>query len=612
MKNILVYIASLAVLLTFGSCNDWLETDSNTILTDEEVWSNEELISNALANLYSRIPQEVNLEIINGHAILDDAMWSGLSTTYENNNTFGTYPYDWFYSWDYTLIRDINQALENCKKAQIPNISRIKVFEAEIRFIRAQVYFEMVKRMGGVPIITSVYSYEPGMDIGEYQFKRAKEHEVYDFVASEIDAIASDLAPNNTSRNRANQYAALALKSRAMLYAASIAKYSALKTPEIGNALSTGEVAMTGCGDYKEYYRKSLEAAEKIINDGVFKLMDGKQDAENFYNAICKKEGNTEVIMAREYSLTLPTTFTYLNLARSQREAANSGSSITPSLNLVDAYEYLDGSDGKIQDVDAAGNYIFYDTPDGPFKNKDVRLAGTVLYPGSSFRSPLSIQAGVYYFSGRKYAFASSDSLGTTYSDGGMYVGADGPHLSLSDVSNTGFYLRKFVDEKTGSGVNTTGSEMWWVMYRMGEVYLNAAEAAFELGDNSKALRYINNVRYRAGFGENSLSSLSIERIQNERRCELAFEDHRIWDAKRWRIAHEKWNGSTSNENSVIMALFPYRVVGGPQDGKYIFVRRNAARVILPHNFRVGSYYTAIPADVLSNNPNLVRNPLQY
>lgn len=611
MKKIIGYIILLIALFSVSSCSDWLETDSNTILTDEEVWSNEELILNALANLYSRIPQEVNLEVINGHTILDDAMWSGLSTTYENNNTFGTYPYDWFYSWDYTLIRDINLALENCKKAQIPDINKIKVFEAEIRFIRAQVYFEMVKRMGGVPIITSVYSYEPGMNIEDFQFKRAKEHEVYDFVAEEIDAIADDLAPNNNSRNRANQYAALALKSRAMLYAASIAKYSALKTPEIGNALSTGEVAMLGSGDYKEYYRKSLEAAEKIIEDGVFKLMDSKQDAENFYNAVCAKEGNTEVIMAREYSLALPTTFTYLNLARSQREAPNAGSSITPSLNLVDAYEYLDGSNGKIQDTDAAGDYIFYDTPDAPFKNKDARLAGTVLYPGSSFRSPLSIQAGVYYFSGRRYAFASSDSLGTTYSDGGVYVGADGPHLSLSDVSNTGFYLRKFVDTKTGSGVNTTGSEMWWSMYRMGEVYLNAAEAAFELGENDKALKYINKIRFRAGFGENSLSSLTMERIQNERRCELAFEDHRIWDVKRWRIAHELWNGSISNENSVISALFPYRVVGGPQDGKYIFVRRRAARVTLPHNFRIGSYYTAIAADVLSKNPNLARNPLQ-
>lgn len=612
MKKILSYIVLVLLGFQFTSCTDWLDTEPNTILTEPEVWSSENLILRNLSNVYSRLPQEATLETLSGHTTVDDAMWSGLSTGNEGNNTFGTYPYNWFYSYDYTLVREINLAIKNSETATLTDKNKLAVFKAEFRFLRAQLYFELVKRMGGVPLITEVFTYETSTLVDDLQFPRAKEHEIYDFIAAEMDDIQQTLSANNTSKSRANQYAALALKSRAMLYAGSIAKYSASETPEIARALSTGEVAMVGANT-STYYQASLDAAEKIINDGVFKLMNSAQDADNFYNAVCVQDNNTEVIFAREHSSTYPTTFSYLNIARSQRESPNAGSSITPSLNLVDSYNYLDGTSGRIRTTDTSGNYIFFNSPDEPFQRRDARLDGTILRPGSSFTSQLEIQAGVYHWSGNRYVFASSDTLGSTYSDGGLLVGRDGPHARLNDVSNTGFYLRKFIDKTPGSAINTTGSSMWWVYSRMGEVYLNAAEAAFELGQMSKALIYINAVRYRAGFGANSLtaSDLTIETIQNERRCELAFEDHRFWDLKRWRTAHRLWNGSSASETATVNALYPYRVVGGPQDGKYIFVRQIAPRVTQPRYFRVGSYYTAFDATVLKNNPQLVRNPLQ-
>ena len=610
MKRITIYLFSFVCCLILATCNNWLDTEPNTILTEDQVWENEDLINGVLANLYARIPAESGLEEsrINGHVILDDAMWSGIEAGFENINKFNIYPYDWFYAWDYTLIRDINLALENCRKAQLPDMAKIPVLEAEFRFIRAQVYFEMVRRMGGVPIITETYTYTPGMDITTLQSPRAKEHEVYDFIIKEAGEIKDALAANNKSKSRASQYAALALKARAGLYAASIAKYSQLRTPEIANALSSGEVAMAGINPVP-YYAQALADAETIINDGVFQLMNSQQTSDNFYNAVCVKDGNTEVILARDYSGDFATTFTYMNLAPSQRETPAGGSGVTPSLNLVEAYEYRDGAAGNIKTVDAGGNYIFYDSPSAPFANKDLRLAGTVLYPGSSFKTQLSIQAGVYYWSGRAYAFSTGGELGSSYTDGGVNVGADGPQES-NLVTNTGFYLRKYVDKTGGAGSLTSGSAMWWSLYRMGEVYLNAAEAAFELNKKDIALKYLNPVRNRAGLKSLTEEELTFEKIQNERRCELAFEDHRIWDAKRWRIAHEIWDGSEEGTNSAIYALYPYRVVGGEHNGKYIFVKKKVAKV-LPHQFRIGSYYTAIAADVLSSNPKLVRNPLQ-
>ena len=106
-------------------------------------------------------------------------------------------------------------------------------------------------------------------------------------------------------------------------------------------------------------------------------------------------------------------------------------------------------------------------------------------------------------------------------------------------VSNTGFYVRKFLDSKPASGQRGVGSDIWWIRYRYAEVLLNAAEAAFELGRTAEALDYINQVRERAGFGPNSLTALTMDQIRNERRVELAFEAHRLYDLKRWRLAHE-------------------------------------------------------------------------
>ena len=144
----------------------------------------------------------------------------------------------------------------------------------------------------------------------------------------------------------------------------------------------------------------------------------------------------------------------------------------------------------------------------------------------------------------------------------------------------------------------------------MGEVYLNAAEAAMELGQTGKALQYVNVVRQRAGFGADSWTAadLTIDNLLKERRCELALEDHRWWDLKRLRKAHTQWNGVQS-ENTMLYALYPYRVIGGPNDGKYIFERKIAPRFKAPRNFRVGNYYTSFNQDDLNKNPKLVQNP---
>ena len=204
-----------------------------------------------------------------------------------------------------------------------------------------------------------------------------------------------------------------------------------------------------------------------------------------------------------------------------------------------------------------------------------------------------------------------ADPNSTYEGDGGKLVGNDGP-LNRATYTNTGFNLRKFVDETAGSSARGQGSYIWYVYFRMGEIYLNAAEAGMELGGEyaTQALNYVNLVRQRAGLGANSWTAadLTIDNLLNERRRELALEDHRLWDMKRLRRAHRVWNGVEST-TTMLYALYPYRIVGGPDNNKYIYVRRVAPRFLAPRNFRIGNYYTAFEQDVLDKNPKLVQNP---
>lgn len=640
MKRI-YQLAILGILpVAFISCEkDWLERTPKNIILEEQVWNDPKQILGLLANFYDRLPTDMGLTDPDHTSIdinqerqaqwrrmadYDDAMWSGFSNE-EGRNNIVNYPFDRWRMWNYSLVRDINLALENIEKYGVSLSDEQKAqFSAELRFLRAYNYFELVKRMGGVPLITTQLIYDYNGDPSYLQAPRAKEAEVYDFIASEVDDIKENLG-NAGSNTRANKFTALALKSRAMLYAGSLAKYN----DEMGGPITTpgGEVGIPAARA-DEYFEKSLAASAEIINTGSYKLYQSNPDlGENFYEAVVRKSGNTEVIFAWDFlsSKDKRHWFAYDNIPRSIREDNLSSSNITPSLNLVERYEYLDGTSGELK-VRTADNsdFIYYDQVSDIFANKDARLYGTVIYPGASFKGlTVEMQAGVKIWnaSSNSYQTVEGADLGSTWGgesypngDGRLLTAAGGPHRSIQEVSNTGFYLRKYID--SGSGTSTRGirSDVWWVRFRLGEIYLNAAEAALELDRDADAAQYLSTLRERAGFGTNSVSasSITMERIRNERRVELAFEDHRVWDLKRWRIAHEVWNGSSNSPDAVVYALYPYRVVrpgDAARDGKYVFVKMVAPRFRAPRFFQMGNYYSSIDQSVINNNPKIVRNP---
>ncbi len=610
---------------TFVACeSNFLDRNPTDILLEDQMWSNEQNVLSLLADLYDRLPEYQQIQGWWEFTNFDDAFASNAGDYWRHQEQ--SFPYDWWGYWDYGYIREINLFIEKGEATDQLPPEVVTRYLAEARFIRAMVYFELVKRMGGVPLILESLEYDYSGDASYLRHPRAKEHEIYDFVISEAEELKSILPDDAGQKTRATKAAALALQSRAALYAGSIANHGA-STPSVstpGGEVGIPEEMAQG------YYETALRASEEIIQSGNYALYQELEDpSENFANLFLDKSSNSEMIFVKDYLENGRTHgFTFEVMPRSLREDNTSGGKLNPSLNLVQTFELLDNTFEPLQNRDPqTGEYIYYDDPLDIFANRDGRLAGTVILPGSTFRgSPVDIWAGYKLADG---SIVTSNSLGGRSQLPGesgetQVVGFDGPIDQLEWATQTGFYIRKFVDLSSGSGNRGTMSDVWWVRFRYAEILLNAAEAAFELGNSALAAEYMNEVRRRAGFSEDlSPAEITFDRIVNERKVELAFENHILWDNKRWRIAHKVWNGNTTDltENPGVadetstrpFGLWPYRVhnPGSENHGKWVFDVRVPSPVTNAKYFRLGNYYSWISNDIRTANPLIVQNPNQ-
>lgn len=609
MKNKFLYLI-LFILLFVSGCEGFLDRDPSRILTEDQVYSDPGMVTSVLSNLYARVNWGPSVSDDWGYIFTDEAMVSNGGP--ENTRDYGNFHYS---VRDYGLIRNINQFLEGIRNSQVIDAALKKSAEGEARFLRAYTYFYMAKSFGGMPIVgDEVFVYEPGMDITSIQIPRSTEAEIYDYVIKECDE-ASKLLTNDptTHAARANKWAALGLKARAALYAASIAKYNAIRTPQI--VTPGGEVGIPA-SKATEYYTIALNTAKEIMEGGVYKLQNTGDKSVNFYNAVTVKGvGNTEVIWAKDYDSESDIGahgFTTRNIPPSLAEDIDR-SIITPILNVVEDFEYTDNRNGAIRTHDALGNYIFYDNPEDAFKNKDPRLAGTVIYPGGFFRSQkVNMQAGILYLEDGKWekrtGVPGSKVPGTEI----IMTDINGPTKGVEEFMNkSGFFFKKFLDETPGSSTRGKGSAVWFPRIRFAEIVMIACEAAYELGNTDEALDYINMVRARAGIP--ALTSITFQDIVRENRVEFAFENHRWWDLKRWRLAHVVWNGQDGDANAQHWALFPYRVVepASPMNGKWVYEKIRAVNSPFPRFFQMRNYYNFIDQAWINSNPKLVKNPYQ-
>ncbi|MES2276425.1 MAG: RagB/SusD family nutrient uptake outer membrane protein [Bacteroidota bacterium] len=451
----------------------------------------------ALTNLYTFLPKGFN-RVDNSYldAATDDGITSQVSSNIDilsRGLQSPTQLVDDAFSTNYTGIYRANQFLS--KIDVVPVTAAVKTFDkAEARFLRAMFYFELIKRYGGVPLIGDQIL-APGSNL---KIARNTYADCVAYIVSECDAISGLLRPeplSTTLVGHATQGCALALKARTLLYAA-----SPLNNP-------TNDVAK---------WQAAANAAKAVIDLNYYALN------ASFVAAFLNR-ADKEVILGFQQAKNQALETAQAPVGYTTDIATSKGQT-SPTQDLVDAFPTIKGlSIGT--DIKSGTNTTGFDAT-APYTNRDPRLNATVFYNGQQW-----LGRAVETFEG----------------------GKDKPGGTLVQTK-TGYYLRKFLpDLSTATAYSTQDHN--FIIFRYAEILLDYAEALNEVGgaaNTTLAYTQLTNIRKRAGLtaGTGSLYGLTAamnqtqmrDAIKLERRLELAFEEHRFWDERRWNTAATDFN----------------------------------------------------------------------
>lgn len=591
MKIVIKYMTFLTIFLWLGmsSCNK-LNVPPINIVQDKDIFGSSAGVSAYMASLYPSLPVE-DFRYNYQSGFMDFPCFNSLGNytaemlqaNYLGVRGIGTGSFGY---WPYTSIRNVNYLLNNLPKYSSGfSSSLVNAWMGEAYFVRAYFYFDLAKRYGGVPLITSLQSY-PEQSLDSLQVPRNTETEVYDFVGKDLDSAIKLLPENSLQSGRANKYVAATLKSRAMLYAATIAKY--------GNIQMNGLLGIPATRA-NEFFQKSYDAATLL--DGKYSLYRKNADKMLNYVNLFLDASSPENIFVKGYKYPdLTHSWDALNIPAQLKGGNGYSSGFNPTLDYVEMF-------GALVVNDANGYPIRFSSRFDLFRNIEPRLRASVILPGDAFKGDtIDIQRGIYE------SYVNGDSIGSIkklHNTDGLYnglniIGKSGCGQG-SESSVTGFFVRKYmVPDKPASGVLLWQSDQSWIDMRYAEVLLNRAEAAFELGNIQDALACINDIRDRAGAPLLTAATLTLDVIRIERRKELAFENQSWWDIRRWRTADKEFN------NKIYHVLYPYYIY---DEKKYIYQKE-----LDPwqgrFTFDVKYYYEPIPSGEIGKNPKLKQNPL--
>ena len=513
MKQIIKLFILSSIILT--SCKkNVLDVTPQDRIAETVVWTDESLIKAYNTELYNAIPHGFFIHMYSKYTdeAYNSAPCCGADlfklNTYNPDNILGAgrLPPDFWgqnsgfiYYWDqgYSYVRKINVFLEKMAEAGALEFADKKRLIAEAKFIRAFIYFNLIERFGGVPIVTKSYGLS---DASSVTFKRNTFDECVAFIQKDIDEALPDLAEKYASTNanygRATKDACYALLSRLYLYAA-----SPLFNPTHDNAK----------------WQKAAAAAAVFTENGD----RGYSLYPNYGNLFNQNSGaaQNEYILTRNFTSANFQQAPAHNLGRRYGAYGGWWASNGPSQNLVDDYDMINGEpaftwSGNTKTVNPASNY----DPNNPYLNRDPRFEASILHDGSVFQGTM---------------------LEMWVSSTNQQFGYDSWKQS-SDNPRSSYWIRKFMPENQPISFAERYT-IPWPYLRLAEIYLNYAEAKFELGDEAKCREYINKVRARVGMPEipNTVTGEALrQRLYNERRIELAFENHRFFDIRRWKIAN--------------------------------------------------------------------------
>lgn len=516
-RNIILTLSICLAGLT--GCNKFLDLTPTNKISDKVVWQNTESVDLYINGFYPYIASYGSF----GSGDSQVGLTEGLTETLKYGSmTPGTHvgfanivayadggmsaPTAAFHlgMWDniYARIRRVNEFISGLRKYAEFDQSVEDRYEAEARFFRGLLYFQLIKRSGDVIL------YDEDMQAISKTKPLNSEEEGWNMVQQDLEFAAKNLPKSWDGANsgRVTKGAAWAMQSRAMLYA--------------------------------KRWKASKDAADSVIALNVYDLPQATTVAQ--YNSLFKSyfTGNKEAILEYNYQRTGPS-HSFDKYFTPGGDVPGIGGRATPTQEMVESYEYATGGfpDWSAWHTSEGTNA----TP--PYSQLEVRFHATILYNGAPWK-------------GRAIE---------PYIDGvdGWCSFKDDPNPS--GRTTTGYYLRKLVDE-SHIDLNSVPGTQTWVAIRMAEVWLNRAEACFMLNDEVGANEGVRKIRTRVGLPYNDKSGAELmSAIRQERKVELSYEGHLYWDMRRWRLAHTAYSGPQSRVHGFKItkqgAIFTYTYV---------------------------------------------------
>ena len=558
IHNIIKTVCLAGSLALLSACEDWLEIEPKDRFGDTTVWGSEENADMFLNDIYNQLPH-LNNETQNLDQYSDNsyvgAEWMNARTTIYTGALSPTswIPGPWdMWKWgrqnnddakgQYERIRSCNLFITKVTESDF-SADYKKERLAEARFLRAWFYHYLWMAYGGVPIITEVLDNNVSTDIF---YPRETAQKTFEFIDKELDEIKDDLPPRRSGSDlgRASKGAILTLKGWVELFHA-----SELRNP----------------GKDKKRWEAAAATLKDVIDLQVYHLqptiLDLWTEATN---------NNDEVIFDFQMSKQNGGRREGLFGPVFVKGVQSSWGNMQPTQELVDDYCMANG----LPITDPASGY----DKNNPYKNREKRFYQSILYDGSMWQGEEIIT---------RVGVGSPNEIDTS---------------SDSDVTNTGYYTRKTIDESVNGADNLQMSNGManYIFFRYADVLLMYAEASLEAGDKPTAIKYLDMVRtrgdnmpsvndtYPQGITENQLREI----IRRDRRIELAFEDKRWWDILRWKIC----DGENGVMNKPIGGM---KIEDTNGDGVWEYNYHEVGkRTFLPR-----MYYQPIPQYVIDKNP---------
>lgn len=582
----------LIVLLSFVvyACKkDFLDTKPSSSLSETAVWSDPNLVELFVNEMYRGIGHgfhecEVGSMTDESHFIHNygtNQVVASLITPSDIGqwNEDNQNAYKWAKVYGY--LRNANMFMEHIDKVPFKDEAWRDRLKGEVHFLIAYYYHNLVRTHGGVPIITKTYGLKDDFGVTRNSLK-----ECVDYIVKNCDEAAALLPVKQEGANlgRANKSGAMAIKSRMLLWAASdlthVAWYGDYAHPEL----------VTIPGDRAAAWTAARDAAKAIIDLNAFSLENSTGDPFTDYTALFIKKSSPENIFSRYFIKSngwdSEDNNTHAPLFNGPNGyAAWAGN--TPIQALVDDYEMTDGTKFSWSNPTEAA---------APYKNRDPRFYATILYDQAPWRKrpatliandPIGLISIRTVYAGTDRNSAKTPGLDTR----------EGPQQTWNG-GYTGYYLRKGIDitvdpEFVYDGAN---QEVPWTFFRLGEVYLNYAEACIELGQDAEAKTYINMIRARVGMPPVTETGDALrQRYRNERRVEMAFEQARYFDVRRWLI------GSTTQSKQTTGI-----VIDQFSDNRVEYSVHEVGQV---RGWNERTNYLPILQDEMNRNTLLVQNP---